>query len=93
MTVWGSNVVTLLGGSTKSSIDAASGKFSRTRRHTEHGSAGQEERFPRLAVAYETLQDEDVDDPIATRAFERGLAMLVASARPPRRRDLPKRER
>jgi AcrR family transcriptional regulator len=54
--------------------------------------AGQEERFPRLAAAYVTLQDEDTDDPIATRAFELGLAMLVASARPPRRRDRPKRE-
>ena len=55
--------------------------------------AGQEEHFPRLAAAYETLQDEDPDDPIATRAFERGLGMLVASARPPRQRDHPKRER
>jgi AcrR family transcriptional regulator len=54
---------------------------------------GQEERFPRLAAAYETLQDEDPDDPIATRAFERGLAMLVASARPPRSPDRPKRQR
>lgn len=55
--------------------------------------AGQEESFPRFAAAYETLQDEDPDDPIATRAFERGLAMLVASARPPRQRDHPKRKR
>jgi AcrR family transcriptional regulator len=54
--------------------------------------AGQEERFPRLAAAYGTL-DKDADDPIATRAFERGLAMLVASARPPRRGRRPKRER
>jgi hypothetical protein len=54
--------------------------------------AGQEERFPRLAAAYGTL-DKDADDPIATRAFERGLAMLVASARPPRRGSRPKRER
>jgi hypothetical protein len=53
--------------------------------------AGQEERFPRLAAAYGTL-DKDADDPIATRAFERGLAMLVASARPPRRGRRPKRE-
>lgn len=43
---------------------------------------GQEEHFPRLTAAYSTLQDEDPDDPIATRAFERGLAMLVASVRP-----------
>lgn len=43
---------------------------------------GQEERFPRFTAAYATLQDEDSTDPIATRAFERGLAMLVASARP-----------
>jgi AcrR family transcriptional regulator len=43
---------------------------------------GQEERFPRFTAAYATLQDQDADDPIATRAFERGLAMLVASARP-----------
>ncbi len=43
---------------------------------------GQEERFPRLAAAYSTLQDEHPDDPVATRAFERGLAMLVASVRP-----------
>ena len=46
--------------------------------------AGQEESFPRLAAAYETVQGEDSDDPIATRAFEMGLAMLVASARPRR---------
>lgn len=46
--------------------------------------AGQEEAFPRLAAAYQTVQDEDADDPIATRAFEMGLAMLVASARPRR---------
>lgn len=43
---------------------------------------GQEDRFPRLAAAYSTLQEQDPDDPIATRAFERGLAMLVASVRP-----------
>lgn len=44
---------------------------------------GQEERFPRLAAAYGTLQDEDPEDPVATRAFELGLTMLIASARPP----------
>ncbi|OPX08121.1 hypothetical protein B1790_20290 [Mycobacterium sp. AT1] len=54
---------------------------------------GQEECFPRLAAAYETLLDEDPDDPIATRAFERGLAMLVASARPPRPPGRRKRKR
>lgn len=43
---------------------------------------GQEERFPRFSAAYSTLQERQSDDPIATRAFERGLAMLVASARP-----------
>ena len=46
--------------------------------------AGQEDDFPRLAAAYGTREDENADDPIATRAFERGLSMLVASARPPR---------
>ena len=45
---------------------------------------GQEEAFPRLAAAYEAVQDGNSDDPIATRAFEMGLAMLVASARPRR---------
>jgi AcrR family transcriptional regulator len=44
--------------------------------------AGQEDRFPRFTAAYSTLQEQDSDDPIATRAFERGLSMLVASARP-----------
>jgi hypothetical protein len=43
---------------------------------------GQEERFPRFAAAYSTLAEGNSADPIATRAFERGLAMLVASARP-----------
>lgn len=43
---------------------------------------GQEDRFPRFTAAYATLQDQDPGDPLATRAFERGLAMLVASARP-----------
>ncbi|MGU3432499.1 TetR/AcrR family transcriptional regulator C-terminal domain-containing protein [Actinomycetes bacterium M1A6_2h] len=44
--------------------------------------AGQEDDFPRLAAAHDTLAVEDPDDPIATRAFELGLAMLVSSARP-----------
>jgi len=43
---------------------------------------GQEECFPRFAAAYSTLAEGNSADPIATRAFERGLAMLVASARP-----------
>ncbi|WP_369068770.1 TetR/AcrR family transcriptional regulator [Kineococcus terrestris] len=43
---------------------------------------GQEEEFPRFAAAYATLADEDRADPVATRAFETGLRMLVASARP-----------
>lgn len=43
---------------------------------------GQEEDFPRLAAAFDTLAREDPADPVATRAFELGLAMLVASARP-----------
>ena len=45
---------------------------------------GQEEQFPTFAAAFATLDDEDPDDPIATRAFEMGLEMLIASARPPR---------
>lgn len=43
---------------------------------------GQEDRFPRFSAAYSAVQQRQSDDPIATRAFERGLAMLVASARP-----------
>lgn len=43
---------------------------------------GQEDDFPRFAAAFQTLADEDPDDPVATRAFEMGLDMLVASARP-----------
>ena len=35
--------------------------------------------------------DQYPNDPIATRAFERGVAMLGALARPPRRRSRPKR--
>ena len=43
---------------------------------------GQEEEFPRFAAAFDTLEHEDLTDPIATRAFEMGLRMLIASARP-----------
>jgi hypothetical protein len=43
---------------------------------------GQEDSFPRFAAAFETLGDEDPADPVATRAFELGLDMLIASARP-----------
>lgn len=45
---------------------------------------GQEEQFPRFAAAFATVAAEDPRDPVATRAFELGLAMLVASARPSR---------
>lgn len=44
---------------------------------------GQEEAFPEFAAAYATLAEEDPHDPVASRAFEMGLQMLVASARPP----------
>lgn len=43
---------------------------------------GQEQQFPRFTAAYTTVLEQNSDDPMATRAFERGLAMLVASARP-----------
>ncbi|MDT0117284.1 TetR/AcrR family transcriptional regulator C-terminal domain-containing protein [Microbacterium sp. PRF11] len=43
---------------------------------------GQEEAFPRFAAAFATLAEEDPEDPVATRAFERGLDMLISSARP-----------
>nr|WP_246383273.1 TetR/AcrR family transcriptional regulator C-terminal domain-containing protein [Microbacterium proteolyticum] len=43
---------------------------------------GQEDDFPRFAAAFQTLADEDPADPVATRAFERGLDMLIAAARP-----------
>lgn len=43
---------------------------------------GQEKDFPRFAAAFDTLVDEDPLDPVATRAFELGLDMLIASARP-----------
>jgi hypothetical protein len=44
--------------------------------------SGQEEQFPLFAEAFATLAAEDPDDPVATRAFEMGLRMLTASARP-----------
>ncbi|MCJ1706256.1 TetR/AcrR family transcriptional regulator [Microbacterium sp. VKM Ac-2923] len=43
---------------------------------------GQEEDFPRFAAAFDTLVDEDPLDPVATRAFELGLDMLISSSRP-----------
>ncbi|WP_268750587.1 TetR/AcrR family transcriptional regulator [Agreia sp. Leaf210] len=43
---------------------------------------GQEERFPRFAAAFSSLEHEDPEDPVASRAFELGLSMLVSSARP-----------
>lgn len=43
---------------------------------------GQEAQFPRFAAAFATLENEDPNDPVATRAFEMGMRMLIASARP-----------
>lgn len=43
---------------------------------------GQEDEFPIFASAFDTLADEDPRDPVATRAFEMGLAMLLSAARP-----------
>lgn len=43
---------------------------------------GQEADVPRFAAAFATLADEDPADPVASRAFELGLDMLIASARP-----------
>jgi AcrR family transcriptional regulator len=43
---------------------------------------GQEEQFPRFAAAYASLDVESPDDPVASRAFEMGLRMLIRSARP-----------
>jgi len=43
---------------------------------------GQEEDFPAFSAAYATTADEDPADPVATRAFEMGLRMLIVSARP-----------
>lgn len=43
---------------------------------------GQEDAFPTFAAAFATLEDEDPEDPVASRAFELGLGMLIASARP-----------
>lgn len=45
---------------------------------------GQEEVVPRFAAAFATVAGEDPADPVATRAFELGLEMLVRSARPTR---------
>lgn len=45
---------------------------------------GQEASFPHFARAYASLSAEDPEDPVATRAFELGLSMLVANARPGR---------
>lgn len=45
---------------------------------------GQEERLPRFSVAIASLSAEDPRDPIASRAFEMGLGMLIASSRPGR---------
>nr|WP_281270563.1 TetR/AcrR family transcriptional regulator C-terminal domain-containing protein [Quadrisphaera granulorum] len=44
--------------------------------------SGQEQALPRFAAAFETLSDEDPQDPVATRAFELGLRMLIDSSRP-----------
>ncbi|MDU0344851.1 TetR/AcrR family transcriptional regulator C-terminal domain-containing protein [Microbacterium sp. KSW2-29] len=43
---------------------------------------GQEEDVPRFAAAYATLSDHDPGDPVATRAFELGLSLLITGARP-----------
>ncbi|WP_350224995.1 TetR/AcrR family transcriptional regulator C-terminal domain-containing protein [Arthrobacter sp. efr-133-TYG-120] len=45
---------------------------------------GQEAAFPKFAAAFSTLADEDPQDPVASRAFNMGLDMLIASSRPPR---------
>lgn len=44
--------------------------------------SGQEQDVPRFAAAYATLSSHDPADPVATRAFELGLSLLVAGARP-----------
>ena len=44
--------------------------------------SGQEERVPRFAAAYATLDRFDPADPVASRAFELGLSLLIAGARP-----------
>ena len=43
---------------------------------------GQEEDVPRFAAAYATLSGHDPGDPVATRAFELGLSLLITGARP-----------
>ncbi|WP_285137742.1 TetR/AcrR family transcriptional regulator C-terminal domain-containing protein [Microbacterium sp. lyk4-40-TSB-66] len=45
--------------------------------------SGQEEDVPRFAAAYAALSRHDPADPVATRAFELGLSLLIAGARPP----------
>lgn len=44
--------------------------------------SGQEQDVPRFAAAYATLSSHDPADPVATRAFELGLSLLIAGARP-----------
>ena len=44
--------------------------------------SGQEKTVPRFAAAYATLEAHDPVDPVATRAFELGLSLLIAGARP-----------
>jgi len=44
--------------------------------------SGQEQDVPRFAAAYDTLSSHDPADPVATRAFELGLSLLIAGARP-----------
>lgn len=41
---------------------------------------GQEENIPDFAAAYATLTSQDPEDPVATRAFELGMQMLIAGA-------------
>lgn len=48
---------------------------------------GQEQDVPRFAAAYAALDAHDPADPVATRAFELGLSLLIAGARPRPRTD------
>jgi AcrR family transcriptional regulator len=41
---------------------------------------GQEANIPDFAAAYATLGSQDPQDPVATRAFELGMQMLIAGA-------------
>ncbi len=43
---------------------------------------GQEDTFPRFSAAFDTVAEEDPEDPVASRAFALGLGMLISSARP-----------